>query len=51
MGGASEGFFTLAGPSRRLEHLAAGAYTLVVEGGPTKTVTITEGGVAAVELP
>lgn len=46
-----EGFFTLAGSSKRLEHLAAGGYTLVVEGGPTKPATITEGGVAVVELP
>lgn len=51
MGPGGDGFFTLAGPSKRLEQLAAGRYTRFVEGGPTKTTTITEGGVAVVELP
>jgi hypothetical protein len=49
MGG--EGWFTLAGPSRTFAHLAPGAYTLFVDGGPTKAVAVTEGGAAVVELP
>ena len=46
-----EGWFTLTGPVRTLAHLAAGSYTLFVEGGPTKAVGVTEGGTAVVELP
>jgi hypothetical protein len=51
LGPGGEGFFVLAGASKRIEHLAPGAYTLVVEGGPTRPLTIDEGRVLEVDLP
>jgi hypothetical protein len=47
----ADGGMALTGAVRRLEHLAPGGYTLSVEGGPTKAATITEGGLAIIELP
>jgi len=47
----SDGGLTLSGSVRQLEHLAPGTYTLVVDGGPTKAASVTEGGVALIELP
>jgi hypothetical protein len=46
-----DGYVSLAGATRRLEHLAPGGYALAVEGGPTKPFTVAEGGTAVVELP
>jgi protocatechuate 3,4-dioxygenase beta subunit len=46
-----EGWMVLSGAVKRLEHLAPGGYTVVVEGGPTKAANVTEGGEAVVELP
>ena len=48
---APDGWITLAGPGRTFAHLAPGRYTLFVEGGPTKVVSVAEGGVATVDLP
>jgi hypothetical protein len=46
-----EGWISLGGPVTRLEHVAPGGYSLVVEGGPTKPVNVAEGAVAVVDLP
>jgi hypothetical protein len=46
-----DGWVALGAAVTRLEHLAPGGYSLAVEGGPTKPVTVTEGGTAVVELP
>ncbi len=47
----TDGQIRLAGPVRRLENVAPGRYTLEVEGGVRRDVTITEGGRAVVSLP
>ena len=46
-----DGWVTLTGGVRRFEHMAPGSYTLFVDGGPTKPVGVTEGGMAVVDLP
>lgn len=46
-----DGWVILTGAARRFEHVAPGSYTLFVDGGPTKAVSVAEGGVAVVELP
>lgn len=38
-------------PVRRLEYVALGRYTLVVQGGPTRSVEVREGETAVVNLP
>jgi protocatechuate 3,4-dioxygenase beta subunit len=47
----SDGKIRLTGPSRSLENVPPGAYTLRVLGGASRELTITEGGRTAVSLP
>ncbi len=47
----TDGKIRLAGPVRRLENVVPGRYTLEVEGGVRRDVTITEGGRATIALP
>jgi hypothetical protein len=46
-----DGRIRLIGPVRRLENVAPGSYSLEVEGGVRREVTIAEGGRAVVSLP
>ncbi len=46
-----DGKIRLSGPVRRLENVAPGRYTLEVDGGVRRDVTISEGGRAVVTLP
>jgi 5-hydroxyisourate hydrolase-like protein (transthyretin family) len=48
---STDGKIRLSGPARRLENVTPGRYTLEVEGGARREVTITEGGTSAVALP
>lgn len=48
---ATDGRLTLSQAVRQIENLAPGGYTLAVDGGATKSLTIPEGGRALVELP
>jgi len=47
----TDGKIRLTGPSRSLENVPPGAYTLRVVGGASRELTITEGGRATVSLP
>ena len=46
-----DGKIRLTGPSRSLDNVPPGAYTLRVLGGASRELTITEGGRTAVSLP
>jgi hypothetical protein len=46
-----DGWFALSAAVRRLEHVTPGEFVLEVAGGPSKPVSVTEGGTAAVDLP
>lgn len=48
---AADGWFTLSSAPRKFEHAPAGTFTLVVDGGASRTVTVPEGGSVVVELP
>ena len=48
---SADGSFALATPDRRIDHVTPGSYTLVVTGGPSKSVAVTEGGTDLVDLP
>jgi protocatechuate 3,4-dioxygenase beta subunit len=48
---SNDGKIRLVGPSRTLENVAPGSYTLEVEGGVRREVAIAEGGRAVVSLP
>jgi protocatechuate 3,4-dioxygenase beta subunit len=47
----TDGKIRLTGPSRSLDNVPPGAYTLRVVGGASRELTITEGGRATVSLP
>jgi hypothetical protein len=46
-----DGWFALSAAVRRLEHVTPGEFVLEVAGGPSKPLSVTEGGTAAVDLP
>jgi len=46
-----DGVLQLSSSVRRLEDVAPGAYTLAVEGGASRAVSVTAGGTAVVQLP
>ena len=46
-----DGTIRLSGPTRRLENVPPGRYTLQVAGGAGREVTVAEGGISAVALP
>jgi hypothetical protein len=48
---ATDGRLTLSTPVRRLANVAPGEYVLSVEGGPSRSFTVREGGATRVELP
>lgn len=48
---SSEGWLPLGQPVRRFENVAAGTYTLAVDGGASRAVEVREGLTARVELP
>jgi hypothetical protein len=47
----SDGVLGLGQPVRRLSNVAPGSYSLVVDGGGTRRVDISEGGITSVTLP
>ncbi len=47
----ADGRVPLTGAVRTLDHLAPGNYSLTVEGGASKTFSVTEGGKTVVQLP
>jgi len=46
-----DGRIPLSAPVRRVENVAPGRYTLVVEGGAVRDFSVAEGGRAVVEVP
>ncbi len=48
---SSEGWLALGQPLRRFESVAAGTYTLAVDGGASRAVEVREGLTARAELP
>jgi hypothetical protein len=48
---SNDGLVRLTGPIRRLENVAPGRYSFVVEGVPPRDFTLAEGGRAVVTLP
>jgi hypothetical protein len=48
---SSSGDFTVSTPVRRLENLASGSYTLVVEEGAGRAFTVAEAGTTVIEMP
>jgi tRNA A37 threonylcarbamoyladenosine synthetase subunit TsaC/SUA5/YrdC len=48
---STDAWIPLSQAARRLSNVAPGPYTFVVDGGASKPVAVTEGGVSTVELP